>query len=202
MCGPTSSIAAIDRRVDVEAEPLREHHGAQHADRVLLEALDRVADGADDAGFEVLQAADVVDDRAVRGVVEERVDREVAAERVFLGGPVGVVALDEQVGLTVGGGVRLIGADVAPERGHLDRLGAELDVSQPKTAADDPAVTEAAFDLVRLRRGPDVEVLGPSSEEQVSHTAADQERGVAELLEPAHDLECVRVDVAAGESML
>ena len=62
------------------------------------------------------------------------------------------------------------------------------------------AVTLAYF--VRLGRRPDIEVLGPPSKEQVSHASTDQEGRMAELLESAHDLERVRVDVAAGESML
>ncbi len=43
-------------------------------------------------------------------------------------------------------------ADLAPERGHLDRLGAEADVRQAEAAADDPAVPEEPLHLVRVGR--------------------------------------------------
>ena len=51
------------------------------------------------------------------------------------------------------------GIDLAPERRDLDGLGAELDVREAEAPADDPAVAKELLDLVRMRRGPDVEVL-------------------------------------------
>ena len=142
------------------------------------------------------------------GVVEQRVDGEVAAEGVLFRRAVDVVALDAARSAVAPSAAvgpvrpRLGSADVAPEGGDLDGLGAELDVGEPEPPADDPAVAEAPLDLVGLRRRADVEVLGPASEQQVAHTAADEEGRVAELLEPAHHLQRVGVDVAAGESML
>ena len=47
--------------------------------------------------LEILEAADVVDDRERPDVVEQRVDREVAPEGVFLGRAVGVVALNQAI---------------------------------------------------------------------------------------------------------
>ena len=44
-----------------------------------------IADRPDDTGREVVETADVVDDRERRDVVRQRVDREVAAERIFFG---------------------------------------------------------------------------------------------------------------------
>src|SRR5438309_4991148 len=43
-------------RIDREAEQRREPHGTQHPERVLLEALARLADRADDARVEVALA--------------------------------------------------------------------------------------------------------------------------------------------------
>ncbi len=47
---------------DLEAEAGGEAHGAQHAQMVLFKALLGLADGADDAGVEVGEAADIIDD--------------------------------------------------------------------------------------------------------------------------------------------
>ena len=135
---------------------------------------------------QVLEAADVVDDGEGRDVVEQRVEREVAAERVLLGRAERVVAVDEVIvlavprlaalrravapALRVGLGLRLrlgfrrlLLGDLPPERGDLDDLRAELDVRQAEAAADDPAVPEQLLDLVRMRGGADVEVLRPAS---------------------------------------
>jgi len=43
--------------VEVEAQPRAEHGRPQHAHRILDEAHLRIADRADDAPFEVLEAA-------------------------------------------------------------------------------------------------------------------------------------------------
>ena len=173
-------------------------------------------------GVQILEAADVVDDRERPDVVEQRVDGEVAAERVFLRRAVGVVALDEPIllapGVEIGrrsssgcrsapfssacsslGDFRLRrrrGVDLTAERGDLDGLGAELDVGQPEPPADDPAVPKQLLDLMRVRRRPDVEVLGPAIEQQVADAAADQIRDVVVLVEPVEDFESVGIDLS------
>jgi hypothetical protein len=48
-----------------------------------MEAHDRIPDRAHDPCPQILQPVDVVDDREGCDVVEQRVDREVAAERVL-----------------------------------------------------------------------------------------------------------------------
>ena len=55
------------------------------------------ADAADQPRVQIFEAADVIDDRERPDVVEEGVDREIAAEGVFLGGAVGVVPLDQAI---------------------------------------------------------------------------------------------------------
>jgi len=81
--------------------------------RVLEEAIVRVADRADEAGAQVVEAAHVVDHRERGDVVEERVDREVAPEGILFRGAEGIVAVHQLV--AVG----------AARRGLLD-LGADL----------------------------------------------------------------------------
>ena len=80
-------------RIEIEAEPRAEDRRAEHANGIFDEADPRIADRPDDALLEIAQPADVVDDRFRRGVVEQRVDREVAAERVFFGRAERVVAM-------------------------------------------------------------------------------------------------------------
>ena len=202
--------------------------------------------------LEIGEPADVVDDREGADVVEQRVDGEVAPEGILFGRAVGVVALNQAIGGTVGGaisrarlqawlaqpirrGVLGVGAlvvgrfhhagsvhrlaiaagfeclgnlglgrdlgrvDLAPEGRDLDRLGAELDVRKPEAPADDPAVAKQLLDLMRVRRRPDVEILGPTVQEQVADAAADQVRDVMVLVEPVEDLEGAGIDVSAGD---
>ena len=173
---------------------------------------------------QILEASDVVDDRKRADVVEQRVDREVAAEGVFFGRAVGVVALDEPIALPARVQVGAVGllrrlflgtpsasacehfrhlrlrrgrvVDLPAERRDLDGLRAELDVGQPEAAADDPAVAKELLDLVRVRGRPDVEVLRPAVEQQIPHAPAHQIRDVVVLVEPVEDLESVGIDLA------
>ena len=89
---------------------------------------------------EVLEAADVVDDREVADVVEEPVDREVAPEGILAGRPERVFGSLEQIGSGP-----LFGRRVRPpaERRHLDDLAVgEEDVGEPEAAPDQAAVAE------------------------------------------------------------
>src|SRR5262249_25417575 len=151
---------------------------------------------------EVLQPADVIDDREGADVIEEGVDREVAAKGVLFGGPVGIVPVNQMIfgaaprtipfaGI---GRQRLAPTNDVPrawERGFglgreverrqltakrrdLDRLGAELDVRQAEAAADNPAITEQLLDLMRVCGRPDIEVFGPALKQQIPHASADE----------------------------
>jgi hypothetical protein len=160
--------ARDDGRIEGEAETRGERDGAEHAHRIFAEALPGVADRSNDPVAKVLQPADIVDDREGRDVVEERVDGEVAAKRVFLRRPEGVVVADLQLAPSLDrrlGRRRLVFGswqDVAAERRDLDRLGTEAHVGKTKPASDNPAVAEEFFDLIGMRVGPDVEILRPS----------------------------------------
>ena len=97
---------------------------------------------------------------------------------------------------------KLRGRQLAAEGGHFDRLGAEADVSQPEAPSNDPAILEKTLDLIRMRVGADVEILGTTAEQQVADAAADQIRDVIVLAKAIEDLQRVRIDVAARDWML
>ena len=169
-----------------------------------------IADRADDAGAQILEAADVVDDREGGDVVGERVDREVAAERVFFRRAERVVVMDQ---LLAFGRRRigrrhavlhdfLAGRDLAAERRDLDHLLPELDVREAEAPADDPAVPEELLDLIRMRGRADVEILRTAAEQQVADAAADEIGGVLALPQAVENLQRVRIDVAAGDRVL
>ena len=87
--------------------------------------------------------------------------------------------------------------DLSPERGDLDRLGAELDVRQAEPPADDPAVPKQLLDLMRVSRRSDVEILGPAAEQQIAHAAANEICDVIVLVQLIQDFESTRIDVSA-----
>src|SRR5690606_25279461 len=71
---------------EVEIETGGELDRPDHPDRVLAEARHGVADGPNDAAFEVGHAIDEVDDPLALDVEEQAVDREVAAASVVFDG--------------------------------------------------------------------------------------------------------------------
>ena len=162
-----------DRRerglVDVEVELGREAHRAQHPHRVLAVARGRVADHPQRARLQVLDAAEPVEHLVGDRVVVERVDGEVAPQRVLLLRAEHVVA--QHAAVLVGLGV---GLQRAEGRG-LDRLAAEHHVHDLEAPADDPRTAERGLHLLGRRVGGDVEVLGHEAEQRVAHAAADDE---------------------------
>src|SRR5690606_18894267 len=121
--------------LEMEAEAGGEVDRPDHAHGVFAEARRRFADRADDATLEVRDAVDEVDDPLVLHVVEEAVDREVAAPRVVLDRAPLVVVGDEEVLVAR---VRRRGA----ERAGLDDLMAEEDVDELEPTPNDPAVAK------------------------------------------------------------
>ncbi len=196
--------------LDREVEPRGERDRADHAHRVFAQADVGIADRSHDSGAEIVEAADVIDHREVGDVVEQRVDREIAAERVFFGRAERVVAMNEMFAFRRGrirSGHAVLhhffaGLDLAAERRHFDDLLSESHVRQPEAAPDDPAVPKQLLDLIGMRRRPDVEILWPAAEQQIAHAAAHEVRGVVELSEPIEDLQRIGVDVAARDRML
>ena len=175
----------FDREVEAGGELDR----PDHPHRVLLEAECGVADRPDHAAIEVRDPVDEVDDPVVLEVVEETVDREVAAASVVFDRPPLVVAGDQHVVALGGDGGR-------PEGARLDDLRAEEDVRQLEAAADDPRVAERLADLLGRRAGGDVEVLRAAAEVEVAYAAADEIGLVAVGEQLADYLERVGVDLA------
>ena len=160
---PAGGDRRIDWRVDGKAEPRGHRNRTKHAHRILVEALGRITDRANQPRPQILEAACVIDDGERPDVVEQRVDREVAPEGILLGSAKRVLAVDQAIGsltsilrrlmpgtrgLLCGG--QFFGAQLTPEGCDFNRLGAEPDMCQPEPAADDPAVLEQALDLIRM----------------------------------------------------
>ena len=133
-------------------------------------------------------------------IVEERVDREVAPERVLVGFAEHVVAADEEIVVLVGLAFAEHVRRVAPERRDLDDLAAaEEHVREAEATADDAAVAEERADVVGARAGRDVEVLRAAVQEEIANAAADEVGLEAGALEPPHDLRRVGVDAVFVE---
>ena len=145
--------------------------------------------------FEIVNAAGKIDHLKSLRAVEQRVDGEVAAKRVFLGRAESIVETNQRI-VGIGDGLGLFA-----EGGDLDVLAAEENVHQPEAPAYHARVAEQVAHLLRMRRSGDVEILGLAREHQVAHAAADQVRFEARAREAIEDLEDVRVDIAARDGM-
>ena len=160
--------------VDGVVEGGGEADGAEEAEPVFGEAEGGVSDGAETAVFEVIAAADEIDDVAGERVEEHAVDGEVAAFGVgFRGGEDDVVwAAAVEVG-TVGA-----------ERGDFEEVAVEVDDDDAEVCADELGAREEGEDLVRGGAGGDVVVVGLAAEEFVADAAAGEVGGVAGVGEP------------------
>ena len=167
-------------RLDIEAELGGESHRTDDAHRILAVARDRVADHAQRALLDVLDAAVVVDDDLRHRVVVHRIDREVASRGVLDLRPPDVVAQHAAGGVddvALAGEFApgrllvafdlfgLFGLEVGAKRRHLDHLvvtaAAEDHMHDAKASADDEGAAEQALHLLGRGVGGDVEVLRP-----------------------------------------
>ena len=214
------------RRLDAEIEPRGQRNRANHPHRVFAQPDVRIANRAHHAGAKIVEAVDVIDNRKRGDVVEQRVDGEIAAERVFFRRPERVVAVNQMfvvpsvdVRLAVrrrgraGRGLDGLGEDgrrhrvlalrdLPPERRDLNHLLSELHVGEPEAPPDDPAVPEQFLHLIRVRRRADVEVFRTAAKQQIADAAAHQIGDVIELPEPVQDLERVGIDVTSRDGVL
>jgi hypothetical protein len=84
---------ALGFGIDGEVEARGKADGAEHAQLVFFKTAMRLADGADDAGAEIVLAADVIENSrsevaglpVEHGVEHHAVDGEVTTEDVFAG---------------------------------------------------------------------------------------------------------------------
>jgi hypothetical protein len=198
--------------LDREAQTRGELDRAEDPNRIFPEADDGIADRPHQAPAEVAQAVGMVDDRLGVDVIEERVDREVAPQRVLFRRAEDVVVPDEQVVRVVRGygfalGLRELGAAIRQvaraKRRDLDDLPVlEVDVGEPEATPDDAAVGEQTLDLARRRARRDVEVFRVELEEEVADAAADEVGRIIESRKPFDDANGVGVQVLEGDRMM
>ena len=160
--------------IDGVVEGGGETDGAEETEPVFGEAEGRVADGAERVVFEVIAAADEVDEVTGERVEEHAIDGEVAALGVgFRGGEDDVVrAAAVEVGA------------VGAEGGDFEEVAVEVDDDDAEVSADELGAGEEGEDLVRGGAGGDVVVVGLAAEEFVADAAACEVGGVAGVGEP------------------
>src|ERR1700719_45649 len=177
----------FDRRTgswfDLEIELGRKAHRANHANF-------GVANRTNQPRLKVRYTTDIIDHFEGVRIVKERVDREVAAERVLFRRAEGVVVTNHRIVAFS----NVFGAP--PQSRDFNFLLAEKNVDEAKAPADQAGIAEQVTHLLRMRGGRDVEVFGPPPHHQIAHTAADQVRDVVRGIQAVEDLEHVRVDIA------
>ena len=164
-CRASARMARLGRRVERELEGRHEARGAQHAQAVLREALQRIADGAEQAarrgrprpskGSMILPSLRVDRDGVHGEVAAGEVGRDVVDELDPVGAPaVGVGALPAQ-------------------RGDLVVVSLLDDGHGPVLDAGGDGPREDAEELVGPGVGGHVPVVGRAAEEHVAHAPPD-----------------------------
>ena len=110
-------------------------HSPQHTDRVLTIAFSRVTDHPDDALAQIGETTAIVEYLLRLRVVEQGVDGEVPPHGIL-----GLTAEDviaQDASMLVTHLIVVFSARAATKGRHFHRLGAEHDMHQTETAADD-----------------------------------------------------------------
>ena len=172
------------RGFDLETQLRGDTHRAQHAHRILAIAQLGVADQAQLTPFQVLQPANIIDDRKIANIVVEPVDGEVAAKSIFLQRSIDVVRKNPT---TV---VAFVGiTDRATKRGHFENFATEANVGDQKTTPHQATTAEQSANLLGLGIGRDVEILWRHASQQIAHAATDHVGLVAGVLERIENLQ-------------
>ena len=168
----------VGREAELGGEPGRAHH----AQGVVAEGLLGRDRGAQHAGREVGQPAELVHELRRRQSHSERVDGEVAPGEVALEAVAeGHLRLARRRVVVVGAVRRDLDLVVA----LADAEGAELAAHVPDGVG--PAAHDL-LDVVRARRRRQVEVVDGTSEQRVAHGSADERQLVAGGLEQRAEL--------------
>ena len=169
------------RGIGRESEPGCEPDEPEDAEVVLAEADHGIADGAEDARAEVVEAADAVDDLFRGGVEEQAVDREVAAGHVQLF----VVRVDHMVGAA--------SVAVAAFRAECRDLDGDIvddDHDDAEGGADGDRPFEQRLDLFRAGGRGDVDVVRGASEQEVADGSAHEKGFMARGAEHGGGFRC------------
>ena len=150
--------------LDGQAEPCRKAQRAQNAQRILPEALARVADAAQDAVFQILPPAEIVPHtarRAVRhGVHRKIAPREIGMDIAHKGNAVRVTAV----------GVAALGAKGRDLDGPGRREQRKRAVLQ--AGFDHALAGKDLFHLLRRRGRAEIPVMRLDAEQRIAHTPA------------------------------
>lgn len=175
----------------------------EHPDRVFGKPDLAVADRTDEPLSQVTETAAVIDDGKIGYAVRKGVDRKVPAEGILFRCTEKIVPDDHSVvilhitgkmlvalGLFNG---RLIGRNgCPPECGNLENFIVKMEMGQPETAADEPAVREKTSDLARGGVCGNIKVFRRPPQKQIADTPSDQIGDKASRPEPVERPEGIR----------
>jgi hypothetical protein len=144
-------------------------------------------------------ATDVVPNLAVDRIQEQRIDREITAQRILLHCAEDVVAQDAAAGVLA---FIVFAVEQPTECRNLDQRAALTHVSQPKAAADQATAWKNLLDFLGGRAGGNVEILGRFTQQQVAHAATDNKCLETRFLQAANDVGRMRTKLLEPDPML
>ena len=168
------------RGIDREVHTRSEAGSAQDAQMVLLEAVVRISDRADNSGAQIAHPADQIDQSVGDRIVKHPVDSEVAANRVFLDRAKAHRRRPASVGIF---GVSAEGRD-------FDRLVVvEHYADHAELRPDRDRAVEHFLHDFGARVGGDVVILGLDAEDSIAHTSAGENGAKAGIDQTMNDLQ-------------
>jgi hypothetical protein len=75
-------------------------------------------------------------------------------------------------------------------------------MGEPEPPTDESRIAKQPPDVLRVRIGRDIEILGMQAEQKIPDATADQKGLVARLVEPVQDLERVFADIRPADAVL
>ena len=171
---------------------------AQHAHRIFAVAGFRIANQANDALFEIADAANVVTYAEISHAVVEAVDGEIAALGIIFDRAEDIVAQQH----TALGALRtvtilrdLFNLMMTTEGGDFDHFRAKHHVCQTETPTDQATVAEQRAHLLRRGVSGHVEIFGFLPQEQIAHATAYQIGFITGFVQAIEHFEGIFADV-------
>ncbi len=136
--------------------------------------------------FEVLDSADIVDDREIRDVVKERVDREVSTASIFRRRAENNILGRRLWAISGCIFLRLFGGRLFPviwrfrrfragtKGGDFDDTGSEEHMRKSEPPPDDTGIAKQSSDLLRPRIGRYIKIFGSMAEQEITYATANQ----------------------------
>jgi hypothetical protein len=171
---------------------------ADHPGRVLLKSFIWITNGPYHASPKISHPAHIVDQGKIRNTVEQAVDRDVPPQGILRRSTEAVCP--NNISFLC---LNLFEFRATSKGRDLDGLSAlKEDMNQSKSAANDPAISEEAVDLLGMRIGGDIKVSWHLPQEEIPNTPPYQVSKEPMSVEAVENFQSLFIDHLSRDGML